>query len=307
MGTPDYAVPALDALVAAGHQLVCVYSQPPRPSGRGRRLEPSPVESRARALGLEVRTPRTLKSPEESAAFGALGPDAAVVLAYGLILPRAILAAPWLGCLNAHASLLPRWRGAAPIERAIMAGDHETGIAIMQMAEGLDTGPVLLERRVPIATDATGGRLREQLALLSAELLLEALDGLLEGTMSPRPQQETAASYAAKLGPVDERIDWRRPAIELERLVRALNPRPGAHFVYRGERVKVLAADLGAPRDRATPGTVLDDGLMIACADGGTLRLTLLQRPGRNIMAVDALLRGYPISKGEVLECPAIA
>ncbi|MSO74933.1 MAG: methionyl-tRNA formyltransferase [Alphaproteobacteria bacterium] len=306
MGTPDYAVPALDALVAAGHELVCVYSQPARRSGRGRNFEPSAVESRARALGLSMRTSRTLKSAEESAAFAALKADAAVVVAYGLILPRAVLAAPRLGCINAHASLLPRWRGAAPIERALMAGDTETGVTIMRMAEGLDTGPILLERRVPIAPDTTAGTLRERLALLSAELLLEALDGLARGSIAPAPQDETTACYAVKLTPADERLDWRRPAVELERFVRALNPRPGAHFVHRGERIKLWATEPTSTIGYATPGTVLDDGLLIACAGGSALRLIQVQRPGRKTMTVDALLRGYPISKGEVLECPAI-
>jgi methionyl-tRNA formyltransferase len=306
MGTPDYAVPSLDALVAAGHDLVCVYSQPARPTGRGQRLEPSPVEARARALGLMVRTPRSLKPAEESVAFAALRLDAAVVVAYGLILPPAVLAVPRLGCINAHASLLPRWRGAAPIERAIMAGDTETGVTIMQMAEGLDTGPMLLARRLPIAPDATAGALRDQLAALSAALLVEALDGLERHGLEPVRQDDSAACYAAKLTPDDERLDWRRPAIELERLIRALYPRPGAYFVHRGARIKVWAAEAITRTSGATPGTVLDDGLLIACAEGSALRPHQLQRPGRKTMPVDALLRGYPMPKGEVLECPAI-
>ncbi len=307
MGTPDFAVPSLDALVAAGHQIACVYSQPPRPSGRGQRLEPSAVEARARALGLMVRTPRSLKPAEESAAFSALTVDAAVVVAYGLILPRAVLAAPRLGCINAHASLLPRWRGAAPIERAIMAGDRETGVTIMQMAEGLDTGPMLLARHVPIGPDETAGALRQRLAELSATLLIEALDGLSHGTIVAVPQDDATARYAAKLLPSDERLDWRQPASELVRATRALSPRPGAHFLHRDERIKVLAAEVVERADDAAPGTVLDDGLLIACAIGGAFRPTVLQRPGRKPMAVQALLRGYEIAKGEVLECPASA
>lgn len=305
MGTPAYALPSLEALVAAGHELACVYSQPPRPTRRGQRLEPSAVEARARALGLEVRTPRSLRPLDEALAFAALGADAAVVVAYGLILPPAVLAAPRLGCINAHASLLPRWRGAAPIERAIMAGDAETGVTIMRMAEGLDTGPMLLSRRVPIAADTTAGALRERLSLLSAALLIEALDGLARGVLTPTPQDDVAASYAAKLTPADERLDWRRPADELERLVRALNPKPGAHFMHRGERIKVWVAETFDRADGVAPGTVLDDRLLIACADGSALRPLRLQRPGRNAMPVEALLRGYPIQKGEVIECPA--
>ncbi|MGD9537641.1 MAG: methionyl-tRNA formyltransferase [Alphaproteobacteria bacterium] len=307
MGTPDYAVPSLDALVAAGHEVVCAYSQPPRRAGRGKHLVPSPVEARARALGIEVRCPVSLKPPGEAEAFAALGADAAIVVAYGLILPRAVLKAPRLGCLNAHASLLPRWRGAAPIERAIMAGDQETGVAIMQMDEGLDTGPVLLERRIAIAPGMTAGALRDLLAALSATLLIEALDGLARGALTATPQDGTAACYAAKLRPEEEPLDWRLPATELERLVRALNPRPGAHFAHRGERIKVWTAEMLADARGATPGTVLDDRLLVACGEGSALRPTILQRPGRKPMPADELLRGYPIARGEVLSCPASA
>jgi len=302
MGSPAYAVPSLDALIEAGHVIKAVYCQPPRPAGRGQRLEASPVEQRARARGLEVRTPKNLKSQEEVASFEALTLDAAIVVAYGLILPPAILAAPRLGCLNAHASLLPRWRGAAPIERAIMAGDAETGVTIMQMDQGLDTGAMLATQRVPISSESTGGALRDELASLSATMLVDALDRLAAGTLTATPQDGAQASYAPKLTSADERLDWSRDANALERLVRALHPRPGAHFVWNGERIKVFAAGaIGHMSADVPPGTVLDDRLAIAC-DKGALRPLQLQRPGRKALALDDFLRGCAMPKGTRLE-----
>lgn len=302
MGSPAFAVPTLDALIGAGHQVKAVYCQPPRPAGRGHRLEPSAVESRARALGLEVRVPRSLKPAEEAEAFKALALDAAVVVAYGLILPRAILDAPRLGCINAHASLLPRWRGAAPIERAIMAGDQETGVTIMRMEEGLDTGPMLLTHRVPITLEVTGGALRDELAVLSAALMVEALDGLAAGTIRATSQDSGLACYAPKLSTADERLDWARSATSLARVVRALAPRPGAHFIWQSERIKVFGteANARAPGD-ASPGTVLDDRLLIACGEDSALRPTLLQRPGRKALPLDEFLRGTKIARGTTL------
>ncbi|MBM3482584.1 MAG: methionyl-tRNA formyltransferase [Alphaproteobacteria bacterium] len=302
MGSPAYAVPTLDALIEAGHRVSAVYCQPPRPAGRGHRLEPSPVEGRARALGLAVRSPKSLKSPEETEAFGALALDAAVVVAYGLLLPPAILAAPRLGCLNAHASLLPRWRGAAPIERAIMAGDAETGVTIMQMEQGLDTGPILLTRHVPIACDTIGGALREALSRLSASLMIEALEGLATGSLVNEAQDDTQATYAPKLTSAEERLDWARPAAALERVVRAFSPRPGAYLVWQAERIKVFGAEvLEQAHTQAEPGTVLDNRLLIACEGGGALRPLSLQRPGRKALALDEFLRGCNVPKGSRL------
>ena len=299
MGSPAYAVPTLEALIEAGHRVRAVYCQPPRPAGRGHRLEPSPVESRARTLGLEVRSPKSLKPPEETEAFTALSLDAAVVVAYGLLLPTTILAAPRLGCLNAHASLLPRWRGAAPIERAIMAGDAETGVTIMQMEQGLDTGPMLLTRRVPILRDTTGGALRDELSRLSASLMIEALDGVAAGTLEGVAQDNALACYAPKLMSAEERLDWTGPAAALERAVRAFSPRPGAHFMWQDERIKVFGAEaVDHAHAEVEPGTALDDHLLIACAGGSALRPLSLQRPGRKALALDEFLRGCKVPKG---------
>jgi methionyl-tRNA formyltransferase len=301
MGSPAFALPALDAL-AERHRVVAVYSQPPRPSGRGRRIEPPAVEARARALGLEVRSPRSLRPAAEAAAFAALGADAAIVVAYGLLLPPPFLEAPRLGCLNAHASLLPRWRGAAPIERAIMAGDAETGVTIMRMAEGLDTGPMLLAARVPIGPAETGGSLRAMLSALSATLLLEALDKLAAGALVATAQDERLACHAAKLTPADEQLDWCLRADALERRVRALHPAPGAFLERRGERIKVFAAEvLGGARAGTLPGCVVDSRFAIACGEGTALRPLVLQRPGRKALGLDEFLRGYGVPDGEVL------
>jgi len=315
MGTPDFSVPVLQALVDSGHDVVAAYSQPPRRAGRGKALTPSPVQARAEALGIAVRTPVSLRDAEAQAEFAALGADVAVVAAYGLILPRTVLEAPRLGCLNVHASLLPRWRGAAPIQRAILAGDAETGVGIMQMEVGLDTGPVRLEGRTPI-DGKTAGALTDELSAMGARLMVEVL-----GDMASYPgvaQPEEGVTYAAKIDKAEARIDWSRSADEIERQVRAFNPVPGAFFEFQGERIRVLAADRrpGEGRDRlveVTPeqhsgpglrrddGMVLDDALKITCGEG-IIRPTLLQRAGRGVMTSSELLRGFPIPPGTLLK-----
>ena len=300
MGTPDFAVPCLDALVEAGHDVVAVYSQPPRPTGRGHRTQPSPVQARAEALGIEARHPLTLKSADEQAAFAALDLDAAVVAAYGLILPKPILAAPRLGCINVHASLLPRWRGAAPIQRALLAGDAETGVTIMQMEAGLDTGPMLLAEAVPIGPDTTAPALQAELAALGAGLIVAALDGVAAGTLQPRPQPEAGVTYAAKLSRADSVLDWQLPAAALERQIRALTPWPGVSIELGGEKIKLLAAEAEATRADAPPGTVIDADLGIACGTG-VLRPRLLQRPGRAPVDRRAFLNGTRVAPGTVL------
>ncbi|GGF08743.1 methionyl-tRNA formyltransferase [Aliidongia dinghuensis] len=302
MGTPDFAVPVLGGLVRAGYEIAAVYCQPPRPTGRGHKTQPSPVQARAEALGLPVRHPVSFKPEEEKAAFAALGLDAAVVAAYGLILPRAILEAPRLGCLNVHGSLLPRWRGAAPIQRAIMAGDPATGITIMQMDVGLDTGAMLLRGTVPIGPETTAESLHDALAALGAELIVPALDGVAAGTLVPEPQPEDGVTYAAKLTREEGALDFREDAAALDRKIRALNPWPGVWFEHQGERIKVLAAQPEA--GDGAPSTVIDDDLGIACGTG-VLRPTLLQRPGRAPVERRAFLNGTRIAAGEVLPCPA--
>ena len=300
MGTPDIAVPALDALVAAGHQIACVYCQPPRPAGRGHRDRPSPVQRAAEANGIPVRYPASLKGADEQREFAALEADAAVVVAYGLILPKPVLDSPRLGCFNAHMSLLPRWRGAAPIQRAVMAGDAETGVSVMRMDEGLDTGPVVLAESVPIGPDDTAGTLHDRLAELGGRLLVEALDGIAAGRLTPAPQPEDGATYAKKLDRAEGRLDWTELAEALERRIRALNPWPGTWFEHGAERIRVLAAELRPAPDGAAPGTVLDDAPTVACGTGA-LALTRLQRAGRAAMDADAFLRGYDLPPGTEL------
>jgi methionyl-tRNA formyltransferase len=300
MGTPDFALPTFTALREAGHRILAVYTQPPRPAGRGHKARPSSVQAAAEKAGIEVRTPATLKGPAEQAAFAALDLDAAVVVAYGLILPRPVLAVPRLGCINLHASLLPRWRGAAPIQRAIMAGDQETGVCAMLMEAGLDTGPVLLRHIVPITHDTTAGILHNKLAAFGAPLIVEALDGLARGTLEAEPQSSESVTYAAKIEPAEGHLDWRRSAEELDCLVRGLDPVPGAWCEIDGERVKVLKVARVENPPAAAPGTVLDDRLTIACGEGA-LHLLLVQRPGRARMEVDAFLRGFPVPVGTVL------
>ena len=304
MGTPEFAATILDALIAAGHRLRAVYTQPPRPAGRGHRVHPSPVAALAERHGIAVRCPTTLRDAETHAEFAALGADAAVVAAYGLILPPELLAAPRLGCLNVHASLLPRWRGAAPIQRAILAGDRETGVTIMQMEAGLDTGPILLQEAVPIGPEATGGGLSAELAALGARLVLDALDGVASGSLTPRPQPQDGITYAAKLRRDEALLDWTKPADALERQVRAFDPWPGAFFEAIGERIRVLAA-AAAPRDAAAPpGSVLDEHLTIACG-AGQFRPLRVQRAGRAALDTTAFLRGFRLPPGTILRCPA--
>jgi len=304
MGTPEFAATIFARLITAGHRLRAVYTQPPRPAGRGHRTQPSPVQLLAENHGLPVHCPTSLRDAGVQAEFAAIGADAAVVAAYGLILPPLVLAAPRLGCLNVHASLLPRWRGAAPIQRAILAGDRETGVTIMQMDEGLDTGPMLLQRAVPILPDTTAGELTDILAELGGRLMLEALDGVAAGKLSPQPQPEAGVAYAPKIRREEARLDWRQPADVLERQVRAFAPAPGAWFTGGGERIRVLQAAAEAQAPNVPPGTVIDDRLAIACGNG-VLRPLRLQRPGRGALDADAFLRGFPIPAGTLLPCPA--
>ncbi|KAA0681837.1 methionyl-tRNA formyltransferase [Roseomonas genomospecies 6] len=300
MGTPDFAVPSLRALADAGHEVVCVYSQPPRPAGRGQQVQKSPVHRFAEERGIPVRTPKSLRNAEAQAEFAGLKADAAVVAAYGLILPQPILDAPRLGCLNVHGSLLPRWRGAAPIQRSILAGDAETGITIMQMDIGLDTGAMLLKDAVPITADTTASSLHDALADMGARLIVEALDGLAAGRLTAEPQPEEGVTYAAKLTREDGRLDWTRDAATVERQVRALTPWPGCWFDIRGERIKVLKAEPAPGARKAAPGTLLDDRLTIACTDGA-VRLTLVQRPGKAPVDGAAFLRGFALPAGTLL------
>lgn len=291
MGTPDFSVSILDALVAAGHEVVCVYSQPPRPAGRGQQLQASPVHRRAEALDIEVRTPKSLRKPDEQAEFAALNLDCAIVAAYGLILPQAILDAPRLGCVNVHASLLPRWRGAAPIQRSILAGDAETGVTIMQMDAGLDTGAMLLKDALPITARMNAADLHDALAAMGARLMVQALPGIADGSLPPVPQPAEGVTYAAKLSKDEGRLDLTRPAPELDRQVRGLTPWPGTWIdLANGEKLKVLEAQ--AVDGAGEPGTLLDAGPTLACGEGA-LRLIRVQRPGKGPVDGAAFLRGY--------------
>lgn len=296
IGSPDFAVPTLDALVEAGHEVIAAYTQPPRPAGRGKGGRRTPVEERAHELGIEVRSPKSLKGQQEQEAFAELEADVAVVAAYGLILPQPILDAPMLGCLNVHASLLPRWRGAAPVQRAIMAGDEATGVTIMQMEAGLDTGPMLLKHAVEIE-DKNAAQLTDELAKLGASMMVEVLADLPR--FEPIPQPEEGATYAAKISKEEARIDWSRPARELVRHVQGLAPFPGAWFEVNGERIKLLAAEPAKAHGR--PGEVLGGELTIACGNGA-LCPTLLQRAGKSVMGVEELLRGFAIPEGTLLQ-----
>ena len=304
MGSPDFAVPVLAALAEAGHEIVCVYSQPPRPAGRGKKLRPTPVHQWAEARGIEVRTPRSLKKAPEQEAFAALQLDAAVVVAYGLILPQAVLDAPRLGCMNMHASLLPRWRGAAPIHRAVMAGDDKTGVQAMMMEAGLDTGPVLATEETPILPTDTTGSVHNRLADLGAGLAVTALAGLADGTLIPQPQTEHGVTYAHKVTADDQRLDWTRPAAELDYQIRGLSPFPGAWFHYTpaGEteplRMKALMSQVEDGDAAAKPGQLLDNTLLVQCGDGRAVRLLNAQKPGSKAMDAEDLLRGLPIPAG---------
>lgn len=296
MGTPEFATPSLAELIGEGHDIRCVYTRAPKPKGRGQREVKSPVHALAERAGFQVRTPASLKTADEQAAFAALGADAAVVVAYGLILPRAILDAPRLGCFNLHASLLPRWRGAAPIQRAIMAGDRETGVMVMRMEEGLDTGPVLMTERVGI-DGKTYGELHDELARKGADLLGRALSALERGIAAEQPQDHEGIVYASKIDRMEARIDWTRRTRELDCLIRGLSPTPGAWCEMRGERIKVQLAEPVA--GKGAPGEVLQ-GLTVACGEGA-LKLLTVQRAGRAATDADAFLRGFPLKPGERL------
>lgn len=302
MGTPAFAVPALQALIDSPHEVVGVYTQPPRPAGRGQKERPSPVQQLAQAHHLPVFTPATLKTPEAQLRFANLKADAAIVAAYGLILPQAILDATPLGCINIHPSLLPRWRGAAPIQRSVMAGDSETGICIMQMDAGLDTGGILLTEHVIIAPNETAGELHDRLATASAPLLLKALEGLAAGRITATPQPSEGVVYAHKISKEEARIDWSAPAAQIHHYIRGLSPFPAATCHIHSETVKVLRSQLVTPPMRTTPpGTVLDDALTIACGEGA-LRLITVQRPGKKAMSAEEMLRGFAVVRGMVLE-----
>jgi len=295
MGSPDFSVPVLDALVGAGHEIAAVYCQPPRPAGRGKKDRPTPVQARAEALGLMVRHPLSLKGAEAQADFAALQADVAVVVAYGLLLPQAVLDAPRHGCLNIHASLLPRWRGAAPIHRAIMAGDAETGVCIMQMEAGLDTGPVLLRKAVAIGAEETTQDLHDRLSALGAAAIVEALDILPELVAEPQPEE--GVTYAKKIDKAEARVDWTRPAEEIDRQIRGLSPFPGAWTLLNGRRLKLLRSRV-MPGEGA-PGTVLD-GLTIACGHGA-VQVGEVQAEGRGRQDAESFLRGNAIPPGTVL------
>ncbi|GGB10573.1 methionyl-tRNA formyltransferase [Allosediminivita pacifica] len=296
MGSPDFSVPVLEALVEAGHEVACVYCQPPRPAGRGKKDRPTPVQARAEALGLPVRHPTSLKGAEEQAEFAALGAEVAVVVAYGLILPQAILDAPERGCLNIHASLLPRWRGAAPIHRAILAGDETTGICIMQMEAGLDTGPVLLREETEIGTEETTAELHDRLSAMGAGLIVQALDNL--GALVPEAQPEDGVTYASKIDKAEARVDWTQDAEAVSRQIRGLAPFPGAWTEHGTDRIKLLGARV-VPGDGA-PGEVLDDALSVACGEGA-VQVTRAQRAGRGAQDAATFLLGHRVPKGTVL------
>ncbi len=295
MGTPSFSVPALQALIAAGHEIVAVYTQPPRPSGRGQKLKPSAVHISAMSAGIEVRTPKSLRNKEVQKEFSNLRLDCAIVAAYGLILPEPILTAPKFGCVNIHASLLPRWRGAAPIQRAIMAGDSETGVVTMAMDEGLDTGLMLLTEVTPIGCKTSGGELHDRLSEIGARLIVPTLAGLEEGSVKPTPQPSTGITYAQKLNKEDCLIDWTQPAVEIDRHIRALSPFPKAWSRFSGEEFKIGACSLEAAE--GSPGSLLDDKLLVGTGRGA-IRIQALQRPGKAMMDASSFLRGYPMLAG---------
>ncbi len=292
MGTPDFAVATLKALIGAGHEIACVYSQPPRPAGRGMAERPSPVHAFAASKGIEVRTPTSLKSPEEQARFAALNADAAVVVAYGLLLPKPVLDAPRLGCFNVHASLLPRWRGAAPIQRAIMSGDAESGVTIMRMEEGLDTGPMCKVSRLAITPTTTAQSLHDELAALGARLMIEVL---MQDEIAAMPQPAEGVTYAKKIDKAEARIDFSKSADEVRDHIHGLSPFPGAWFSVSGTRIKVLLCEV--VQCQGKPGSFLDDALTVACGSGA-IKLLKLQREGKGAMEATDFLRGFPIARG---------
>ena len=299
MGTPDFAVPTLVELVGAGHDIVAVYTRAPQPAGRGMELRESPVAREAKRLQLPVLTPKTLRTDDAAGAMRAHGADAAVVVAYGLILPKAILETFPLGCFNLHASLLPRWRGAAPIQRAVMAGDRETGATVMKMDEGLDTGPMAMAERIPIGPDATAGALHDTMAQRGAKLMVIAISALERGSLQLTPQPEAGVIYATKIEKSETRVDWKQPWQKVHDHCRGLSPFPGAWFELAGVgRVKVLRTTKGSGSGQ--PGHVLDEQLTIACGEG-SVRLVELQRAGAKPMSADAFLRGTPVARGSEL------
>lgn len=296
MGTPDFSVPLLAALIDAGHKVVCVYSQPPRKSGRGQKVNLTPVHAFAESQGIEVRTPLSLKGEDEQRAFADLNADCAIVAAYGLILPKAVLDAPKYGCLNAHASILPRWRGAAPIQRAIEAGDDVSGVTIMQMDEGLDTGDMLLIQPVPITKNTTGESLHDELSIESARLILEALRAVDGGYTKPQKQPEDGVTYAKKLDKKESQINWSQSADEIERRIRAFTPWPGTWFAFGKDRIKIIKAEVVEQNGAA--GTRLEaDGLVIGCANKA-LKIHTLQRSGKGATDAESFLRGFDIPLG---------
>jgi methionyl-tRNA formyltransferase len=304
MGTPEFAVPTLIEIVGRGHEIAAVYSRPAKPAGkRGLELIPSPVEREAQRFGLKVHTPTSLRSPEQEDIAGALGADAAVVVAYGLILPQPILGSFPLGAFNLHASLLPRWRGAAPIQRAIMAGDNETGVMVMKMEEGLDTGPIAVAERIPIEPDATAGDVHDRLARLGADLMVRALAALERGSLTLTPQPQAGVTYANKIGKHETRIAWTQPWQVVHNHIRGLSPHPGAWFEWEHEgerhRIKVLRSTRG--EGSGAPGTVLDDGLTVACGQGA-VRILELQRAGRRAMKAGEFARGSSVRPGTRFE-----
>ena len=299
MGTPDFSVETAQALVDAGHDVICVYSQPPRPAGRGQKLQLTPVHAWAEKNGIEVRTPKSLKAKDEQKAFADLNADAGVVVAYGLILPQAILDAPKMGCFNVHASLLPRWRGAAPIQRSILAGDTQSGVVIMQMDAGLDTGDMIVSGTVDITSDTTAQVLHDALAVQGGELIIDALDGMVDGSITPIAQPEDGVTYAHKLEKSEGAIDWTQSVVYIDRQVRAFTPWPGTYFERGGERIKVLSVELVMDK-HGDAGMVLDDKFLIACGDGA-IRITKAQRPGKKPMDTDVFLQGYPLLVGDTV------
>ena len=296
MGTPEIAAHILED-VARVHQVVCAYTQPPRPAGRKMQLQPSAVQVTAEKLGIPVYSPKTLKTPEAQSDFSKWGADVAVVCAYGLILPQAVLDTPKMGCINIHASLLPRWRGAAPIQRAIQAGDAETGITIMKMDAGLDTGDMLIRGIVPITPDMTAGELHDRLMEMGSKLILKTLEEMPSAISQPTE----GVTYAEKIKKEEALIDWHLPAAQIERNIRAFNPFPIAYFMHGEERIRVFRAEVESAQTESLPGTVLDNRLLIACGNGTALRLTVLQRAGKNKLSADELLKGWTLAAGENL------